>query len=100
MLVPLRVPQGPPWPGGSDEMTSTPGAATSGFCGSDGGGGRAEETLAGVSRDETAARVTASGASPGDDTDPSPKSSRWLPGAIGGITPAAAAPSIALTTMS
>src|SRR5207302_10798663 len=39
---------------------------------------------------ETAATVTASGAEPGDWTLPRPKSSRSLPAAITGTTPAAA----------
>ena len=44
--------------------------------------------------------MIASGALPGDPTEPRPKPSKSLPAAIAGTTPAWAAPLIALTTMS
>ena len=44
--------------------------------------------------------MIALGAEPGDDTDPNPKSEKSLPAAITGITPAAAAPSSAVTSRS
>ena len=99
MLVPLSRPQ-VPWLAGSDERTLTPGPDTSGFICSDTGVGPPDEKSAITSRDETAATVIASGALPGDDTEPLPKSVKSLPAAITGTTPAAAAPSIACTTMS
>src|SRR4029079_2963894 len=70
MLVPLSVPHGPPWFEGSDEMTSTPGAATSGFICNESGVGPADEKSAIALADVTAARVTAEGAWAGDDTEP------------------------------
>src|SRR5262249_8916488 len=70
MLVPLRSPHGPPSFDGSDEITSTPGAATSGFISSESGVGPADEKSAIELRDVTAATVIASGALAGDDTLP------------------------------
>ncbi len=69
MLVPLSRPQ--VWlEVGRDETTSTPGAATSGFIASDTGVGPPDEKPAIASFDVAAATVIASGAFPGDDTDP------------------------------
>ena len=51
-------------------MTSTPGAATSGFICSESGVGPADEKSAIALDDVTAATVMADGALPGDDTEP------------------------------
>src|SRR3954471_6038106 len=99
MLVPLSSPK-VPWLVGRDERMFTPGAATSGFICNETGVGPADEKAAMTLREETAATVIASGALPGDETEPKPKSLKSLPAAITGTTPAAAAPSIARTTMS
>jgi hypothetical protein len=69
MLVPLNRPN-VPWLAGSDDRTDTPGAETSGFIASETGVGPAEENPAIVLLESTAATVIASGALPGDDTDP------------------------------
>ena len=47
-----------------------------------------------------AAAVMASGALPGEPTEPLPSASPSFPAAMHGTTPASAAPSIAFTTMS
>ena len=90
---------------GSDERMSTPGASTSGFIWSDTGVGPLEEKLAISSAGPSspsvdAATVIASGAVPGEPTEPRPLDSKSLPAAITGTTPASAASSIAFTTMS
>jgi hypothetical protein len=69
MLVPLSVPQ-VPCDAGSDDITPTPGADTSGFIASDTGVGPADEKSATVSVDVTAATLIASAALPGEDTEP------------------------------
>ena len=84
---------------------STPGASTSGFMPSDIGDGPLEEKLAISSAGPSspsvdAATVIASGAVPGEPTEPRPLESKSLPAAITGTTPASAASSIACTTMS
>ena len=86
-------------------MTFTPGAVTSGFIWSDTGVGPPEEKSAissggPESLSVDAATVIASCAEPGDPTEPRPSSPNSLPAAMTGTTPAAAAASIAFTTMS
>src|SRR5215471_886626 len=100
MLVPLSAAQSDL---GSDESTLTPGAVTSGLSCSEYGVGPTDEKDAISSATlwrplPEAAAVIASGASPGDPTVPLLLPS--LPAAMHGTTPAFAAPSIALTTMS
>ena len=73
---------------------------TSGFICSDTGVGPPEEKFAITSDFFAAATVMARGALPGEPTEPRPKPSKSLPAAMVGTTPARAAPSIALTTMS
>jgi hypothetical protein len=69
MLVPLRRPKVPSR-AGSDERIETPGAATSGFIPSETGVGPADEKLAITLCESTAATVIASGALPGEETEP------------------------------
>jgi hypothetical protein len=90
---------------GSDESRSTPGAVTSGFMSSETGDGPDDEKLAissagPLSPSVDAATVIAFGALPGDPIEPRPASLKSLPAAMTGTTPASAASSIALTTMS
>src|SRR5581483_6268984 len=75
MLVPLNDAQVPSC-GGTEEVMSTPGAATSGFIPSEIGVGPPLENDAIVSCFVTAAAVIAFGALPGDETLPAPKSSK------------------------
>ena len=56
--------------------------------------------ISGVAPDVTAPTVIASSALPGEESDPRPKSSKSLPAATTGTTPAAAAPSSARATRS
>src|SRR5262249_38895242 len=93
-------PHGPPWPFGRADTIPTPGAATSGLSLSETGVGPADEKLAITSFVVTAATVIADGAFPGELTEPKLKSEKSLPAATTGTTPARAAPSIAVTTMS
>src|SRR5947207_4465180 len=104
MLVPLQS-WFDHWLWGSDERRSTPGAVTSGFICREIGVGPLDEkpaiTSAGPeSPSVEAATVIAFGAVPGDPTEPRPASPKSFPAAITGTTPASAAASIALTTMS
>ena len=90
---------------GSDESTFTPGAVTSGLRFSEYGVGPTDEKFAITSATTprpvvAAALVIAAGASAGDPTEPLPPLPPSLPAAMHGTTPAFAAPSIALTTMS
>src|SRR5262245_25596772 len=99
MLVPLHCAQEPSR-AGTEERTATPGAVTSGFICSERGVGPPEEKLAITLGLVDAATVIASGAVPGEPTEPRPNPSKSLPAAMAGTTPACAAPLIALTTMS
>src|SRR6266516_702404 len=104
MLVPLKIAH-VPTRGGTEESTFTPGAVTFGLSWSEYGVGPPDEKLAIRSGGKPrplveAATVIAFGAFPGEPTEPLPKSSKSLPAAIAGTTPASAAPSIAFTTMS
>jgi hypothetical protein len=74
MLVPLNEAQVPS-EGGTEEVISTPGAATSGFIPSEIGVGPLLEKEAIASCFVTAATVIAFAALPGEDTLPRPKSS-------------------------
>jgi hypothetical protein len=69
MLVPLSRPN-VPWLAGSDERMFTPGAEMSGFIWRETGVGPADEKSAITLRWFTAATVIASGALPGEETDP------------------------------
>src|SRR4029450_7739856 len=93
-----------------DERTETPGAVTSGLSCSEYGVGPREEKLAmtsaatwraggGAAAAIAAPAVPARGALPGALTAPLPASPSF-PAAMQGTTPARAAPSIALMTMS
>ena len=93
MLVPLNTSQ----PLGTDEKMLTPGALTSGFRPRSIPLGPADEKSAITSFLLTAAAVIALAASPGEETEPNPKSVKSLPAAIAGTTPASAAALIALT---
>src|SRR5690242_17086789 len=92
--------------GGREETTSTPGAVTSGFGRSDTGVGPPDENEATTSGRSPsppsveAAAVIAAGVFAGDPTEPNPVSLKSFPAATTGTTPAAAALSRALTTMS
>ena len=103
MLVPSRAPNVRV---GSEDTTSTPGAATSGFGRSETDVGPADENDATTSGrvpsppSVEAATVIAAGAFAGEPTEPSPVASKSLPAATTGTTPAAAALSRACTTMS
>src|SRR5205085_7758986 len=104
MLVPWKIAH-VPTRGGTEESTFTPGAVTFGLSWSEYGAGPPDEKLAIRSGGKPrplveAATVIAFGAFPGEPTEPFPKSSKSLPAAITGTTPASAAPSIAWTTMS
>ena len=70
MLVPDSSPYGPFWSAGSDEVTETPGALTSGLSCSETGVGPAEEKSAIVPVSVVAATVIASGAFAGELTVP------------------------------
>ena len=101
----MLVPESEPQPPGIEERTLTPGPATSGLSRSETGVGPADEKSATVfgeaSRSvETAPTVMAEAAFPGELTEPSPNSSKSLPAATTGTTPAAAAPSSASATTS
>src|SRR3954470_11173509 len=102
MLVPSHEAQRPAR-AGSDERIPTPGAVTSGFIWSEIGVGPPEEKPAISSTPKPrpvpdAATVIASGAVPGEPTEPSPNSPKSLPAAMVGTTPSFAALSIAVTT--
>src|SRR5215208_6286998 len=99
MLVPLKLCQRP-LRRGTEERMFAPGAVTSGFIWREMGVGPPEEKDAIVRAFVAAAAVIAREALPGEPTEPRPKASKSFPAAIAGITPAAAAPLIALTTMS
>jgi hypothetical protein len=104
MLVPLNTAHVPSR-SGTDESTSPPGAATSGLSWSETGVGPPEEKLEIVSAATerplaTEPTVIALAAVPGEPTDPLPNSSKSLPAASAGTTPASAAALIACTTMS
>ena len=104
MLVPLSWPQSPSRCG-SDEITLRPGALTSGLSCSETGVGPLDEKSAMPSAGkprpfDTAATEIAPGALPGEPIEPRPNSSKSLPAATTGTTPAAAAASIASTTRS
>jgi len=99
MLVPLNDVHVPSR-GGTEDVMSTPGAATSGFIWSEIGVGPALENEATTDCLLTAAAVIACAALPGEDTLPPPKSAKSFPAAIVGTTPASAAPLIAATTRS
>src|SRR5262245_26654371 len=99
MLVPLKDAQ-VPLLGGTDEVMSTPGAATSGFIASEIGVGPLLENPAIASCFVTAAAVIAFDAVPGESTLPRPKSSKSLPAATTGTTPASAAALMAATARS
>ena len=98
MLVPDDVAH----PSGSDERIDVPGATTSGLSRSETGVGPEEEKLAmpGAVPDVLAPTVIARVELPGDDSEPSPKSSKSFPAATTGTTPAAAAASSASATTS
>ena len=102
MLVPESVAYSPR---GAAERIPDPGAETSGFSCSESGVGPLEEndeiTSSAPPRDVvTAPTVIALGVAPGEPTDPRPNSSKSLPAETTGTTPARAAASSALTTMS
>ena len=99
MLVPLNEAHVPS-AGGTEEVMSTPGADTSGFIPSEIGVGPLLEKEAIASCFVTAAAVIAFAALPGEETLPRPKSSKSLPAAITGTTPASAAALIAVVTRS
>src|SRR5436190_2236432 len=87
MLVPWKTAHWPEPRPGTDERIPTPGALTSGLNASDHGVGPLDEksatTPGGVPRVlVTAAAVIAFGALPGEETDPTPKSSKSFPAAI------------------
>ena len=99
----MLVPDQPAQPSGTLEVTSTPGAATSGFIRSDIAVGPTDEKsawtlLAPVM--STAATVIARSEFAGDDTEPAPRSLKSFPAATTGTTPAAAAASSASATTS
>src|SRR3954451_9252511 len=99
MLVPLYDDQ-VPWLDGTEERISAPGAVTSGFSCCEIGVGPLDEKPAMTPLFVEAATVIACGVLPGEPTDPRPKSSKSLPAATTGTTPAAAAPWSARTTRS
>ena len=99
MLVPDRLPQLPSRTG-SDERIPTPGADTSGFRRSDTGVGPAEEKPAIRPVTVAAPAVIAASADAGDEIEPRPNAPKSFPADTTGTTPAAAAPSIALTRRS
>src|SRR5436190_7574750 len=99
MLVPLKEAH-VPLLGGTDEVMSTPGAATSGFICSETGAGPPLENDAIASCFVTAAAVIAPEALPGESRLPRPNSSNSFPAATTGTTPAAAAALMAVTTRS
>jgi hypothetical protein len=98
MLVPDEWRQ----PSGVAERIDAPGATTSGLSLRDTGVGPADEKLAmaGDEPDVVAPTVIAFAALPGEDSDPRPNSSKSLPAATTGTTPAAAAASSARATRS
>ena len=87
MLVPLHEAHRPSR-AGTEERTRSPGAVTSGFICSEIGVGPAEEKLEITFDFLAAADVIASGADPGEPTEPRPKESKSLPAAMAGTTPA------------
>src|SRR5437870_3370522 len=99
MLVPSRKSQEPKREG-TDESTKTPGADTSGFSRNEYGVGPPEENRAIPLCLVAAAAVIALEAEPGELMLPGPRTSKSLPAAITGTTPAAAAPLMACTTTS
>ena len=105
MLVPLNSAHVPSRVG-TDESTPDPGATTSGFNRNEYGVGAPDEkSTIRSGRGEPCAPVEAPtaiarGAFAGEPTDPLPKSLKSFPAETTGTTPAAAAASIARTTMS
>src|SRR5690242_13933450 len=105
MLVPLN-PAHVPCDRGTAERIPTPGALTSGFISSEYGDGPPDEKEAIVSvafnppPPFVAATAIARAALAGESIEPRPKSSKSLPAATTGTTPARAAPLSARTTRS
>src|SRR5262249_34465911 len=98
MLVPSSVPN--LFPGDRDERTPTPGAETSGLNWRETGVGPAEEKYAILFALSTAATAIAPRAFAGEPTDRKPFTSKSFPAEATTTTPAAAAPSIAVSTRS
>lgn len=98
----MLVPEESPHPPGRDDRIDVPGATTSGLRRSEIGVGPAAEKLAiaGVGVGVVAPTVIARAALPGDPSEPRPNSSKSLPAATTGTTPAAAALSSAIATRS
>src|SRR5215216_4604944 len=103
MLVPLNAVQVPSR-AGTDDRIASPGAETSGFIWLESGVGPADENDAirsgALPRPALeAAAAIAFGVEPGELIDPRPNSSKSLPAATTGTTPASAAPFSTRTTM-